>query len=685
MGDTYGVIVERRRDASRAVVRTARLLAGVAVLLALVAVALPLLSDLPYLRRLFESPEVVVAVAFSATGAYLVQQPRARALGWLLLGIGVLAGVYVASVSYTAWVLRGVETAPLPTDPGLLVMVAAWLTNWAWLPPWLIVSTVLPQVVPEGRPLSRRWSGLLWASILLGVLAVLDFATAPGPLGIYNGIDNPAAVSGLADVRSVVEAVLDPAVGVLVLLSLLSVVVRFVRADDTQRRQIGWVGYAVVMTVLVVSIGPSWAVNLGVLLVPAGLAVAAVRYRLYDLDLLVNRTLVVGLLLGGVAVAYVALVAWVGALVGTAQGAVPFLAAFAVALAFHPGRIRVQRAVDRLLYGRRGDPFGLLRDLDRTLREAESPRRALAAATELVREGLRLPVVAVTVPMPDGEEHRSRSGVAAVAAGEATAIPLQLHGEQVGTLTATPRSGTERLGKADLRVLEALAGPLASAAYALRLSGDLEQSRRVLLGAREEERRRLRRDLHDGLGPQLAGMVMALDAVRSTLGRGDTDRAVRLADRIAGQAVTAVDDVRRLVADLRPPVLDDLGLLGALRSSGPATVEGGPVVRVAAAGCLAELPAAVEVAAYRIAQEAMTNAVRHAGATAIDVHVHATPEAVTVRVCDDGAGIAGDARGGVGLGSMRERAEELGGWCTVGPSDDGRGTTVVAHLPRVAR
>jgi signal transduction histidine kinase len=283
--------------------------------------------------------------------------------------------------------------------------------------------------------------------------------------------------------------------------------------------------------------------------------------------------------------------------------------------------------------------------------------------------------------MPDGTEHRSESGTLDGRPGE---IPLELHGEQVGTLSVAPRPGRGAggLGEADLRVLTTLAGPLASAAYALRLSGDLEASRRALLDAREEERRRLRRDLHDGLGPQLAGVVMGVDAVRSTLQRGDHARAADLAETIAGQARTAVDDVRRLVSGLRPPVLDDLGLLGALRSSGPAAVEGGPRVTITADGCLSDLPAAVEVAAYRISQEALTNAVRHADATAVEVLLRADPAAVTVRVSDDGRGFSARARRGVGVASMRERAEELGGWCTVSGGADGRGTTVFAHLPR---
>ncbi len=678
----YGVKVQPVRALDRVAQWAARTLAVVAIGLASMAIALPLLSDLPYLRYLFESPEVVVAVTFSATGALLVHQPRGRTMGWLLLGTGIVSAAYVASVSYTAWVLDGVESAPLPPDAGSLALFTAWLTNWAWLPVWLVVSTVLPQLVPEGRPLSRAWWPLLGATVLFGALVVVEFATTPGPLGIFSGVENPLGASTFSTLRGGLVGALDPVLVVLLVLSALSVVVRFVRADGTERRQIGWCGYAVVLTVLVANFGPSWAVNLAVLFIPAGLAMATLRYRLYDLDFVVNRTVVTGVLLGGAALVYVALVAWVGALVGTSQGMVPLVAVFAIALAFHPARVRVQRAVDRLFHGRRGDPFGLLRDVDRTLREADSPRQAMAEAIRTVQEGLRLPGAAVVVPMPDGTEYRTESGALDTQLGD---IPLQLHGEQVGTLTVASRPARRDVGldQADLHVLTALAGPLASAAYALRLSGDLEASRRGLVDSREEERRRLRRDLHDGLGPQLAGVVMGADAVRLTLQRGDHELAADLAKNIADQARTAVDDVRRLVSGLRPPVLDDLGLLGALRSSGPATFHGGPQVSIRSEGCLTDLSAAVEVAAYRITQEALTNAVRHACASAVEVLLRAEPDAVTVRVSDNGRGIPAEATRGVGLASMCERAEELGGWCTVSGAAHGTGTTIIAHLPRI--
>ena len=677
---TYGEHVAVDRDRSRVALTAARLLAVAATGLAVLAVALPLAGGFDYLEQLVATPEVVVATSFSITGALLVAHPPARRMGWLLLGVGVTSAIYTSSLSWTAYALGGDESATLPAGADLAV-VTAWVASWAWLPSWLVVSTVLPQVVPHGRHLPGRfWRASLATAALLGTVGVVGIALTPGPTAFFPGVDNPLGVGALRPVVGVLQPVVALGTAGLVVVALVSVVVRVRRAGGDERRQVGWVGYAVVLTVLAIVVAPSGWGNIVVLLVPVGIAVASLRYRLYDLDLLVNRTIVAGLLLVGAAVLYLALVGWVGALVGTSEGAVPFVAAFALATAFHPARVRLQRLVDRLFHGLRGDPYALLQQVDRALREAAAPREALAAAAEAVRSGLRLRGVSVLVRLPDGSEVEEHAGAVAAAG---TSVPLELHGRQVGELrvvrgtrddvSAVPATG------ADARALQAVAGPLSSAAYAVRLAGALEESRTHLVQAREDERRRLRRDLHDGLGPLLAGVVMALDVVRSALARGDAQRAVELSGAAADQARSAVTDVRRLVADLRPPSLDDLGLVGALQALASTLAAGGPDVDVRAGGPVEDLPAAVEVAAYRIAAEAVTNAVRHAEADAVGVVLAAHDAGLEVEVRDDGGGLSDALVPGVGLASMRERAAELGGSCSV--ESTAAGVVVRAWLP----
>lgn len=680
----YGERVAADRDGSRVAVTAARLLAVVATGLAALAVALPLVGGLGYLEQLVRTPEVVVATSFSITGALLVAHPPARRMGWLLLAVGGASAVYTSALSWTAYALGGDESAALPPSADLAA-ATAWVASWAWLPSWLVVSTVLPQVVPHGRPLpARGWRWSLGFAAVLGVVGVVTIALTPGPFAFFSGIDNPLGLEAASPVVEVLQPAVQLGMAALLVVAVASVVVRVRRAGGVERRQVGWVGYTVALTVLTIVVVPSGWGNLVVLLVPAGIAVAALRYRLYDLDVLVNRTIVAVLLVAGAALLYIAVVGWVGALVGTSGGAVPFVAAFAIATVFHPARIRLQRLVDRLLHGLRGDPYALLQEVDRALREAATPREALAAGVDAVREGLRLRGVSVLVRMPDGSEVEERAGEAAPTTAS---VPLELHGRRVGELRITRASGRDapvadgpapQTG-ADARALQAVAGPLSSAAYAVRLSGALEGARTQLVQAREDERRRLRRDLHDGLGPLLAGVVMALDVVRSALARGDGDRAAELSGVAADQARSAVTDVRRLVADLRPPALDDLGLVGALEALVSSLTAGGPEVKVQAAGRLDVLPAAVEVAAYRIAAEALNNAVRHADASRVGLALSAGDAGLELHVHDDGRGLPAGLTPGVGLASMRERAAELGGWCTIEPTTDG--TSVRAWLP----
>jgi signal transduction histidine kinase len=214
----------------------------------------------------------------------------------------------------------------------------------------------------------------------------------------------------------------------------------------------------------------------------------------------------------------------------------------------------------------------------------------------------------------------------------------------------------------------------------VRLTADLQRSRERLVTAREEERRRLRRDLHDGVGPQLAALTLKIETARNLL--SDDPTADALLSDLAQRARAAVADVRRSVHALRPPTLDELGLVPALRETAAQYTHNDLRVSVEAPEKMPPLPAAVEVAAYRIAQEAITNVVRHAGARNCRTRFDLDEERGLLRleVTDDGRGIGDDRGTGIGLYSMRERAEELGGTCTVEPVPAG-GTRVLAQLP----
>nr|WP_232523643.1 sensor histidine kinase [Nocardioides sp. MAH-18] len=234
---------------------------------------------------------------------------------------------------------------------------------------------------------------------------------------------------------------------------------------------------------------------------------------------------------------------------------------------------------------------------------------------------------------------------------------------------------SSRLSRRDEELLGDLVRQAATAARTGRLAEELQESRERLVTAREEERRRIRRDLHDGLGPALSGVVFQLESARLLVDR-DPDAAKAQIGSTSKHVQGVVADVRRLVHDLRPPALDDRGLVGALRQQAE-QLSPAPAVE---AGDLGALPAAVEVAAYRIAGEAMTNVARHAAASTATVRLDVVDSALLVEIADDGVGIPADAQAGVGMVGLRERAAELGGRCEVTCPSTG-GTVVRAWLP----
>jgi signal transduction histidine kinase len=295
---------------------------------------------------------------------------------------------------------------------------------------------------------------------------------------------------------------------------------------------------------------------------------------------------------------------------------------------------------------------------------------------ETIAQALRLPHVAIELGHGDDLEPVAIYGRVE---GEPLAVPLVYQAEPIGRLLLGPRGPGEPFSPADRRLLGDLAGPVAMAASAVQLTTDLQRSRQRLVTALEEERRRLRRDLHDGLGPTLAGVTLEIGAAR------DPAAADALLARLQAETKAATAEIRRVVYGLRPPALDELGLVGAIREEANrfAAAEQADaaalVVSVQAPEDLDGLPAAVEVAAYRITLEALTNVARHAHARHCTIHLTVHDE-LEVAVTDDGSGLPADYHAGVGLTSLRERAAELGGTCTVASVATG-GTAVRANLP----
>ena len=413
-------------------------------------------------------------------------------------------------------------------------------------------------------------------------------------------------------------------------------------------------------------------------LLPVAIAVGVFRYKLLGIEVVIRRGLVYGLLTGLILAGYLLVAEVVGT--GTRFGSLSAVATAAViAVALAPLRERLQRGVDRLLYGERQDPVGAVSRVSRQLAGSDEPD-LLRSVLASVAAAVRAPGAAVTDP-----EGREIEAVGTQTPGPILA--LTVGARPVGALHVAARRPGERYTATDLRLLGLLAPQLAVAVYALDLADSLEAERDRVLDATRTERERLRRDLHDGLGPSLSGVRLGLVAASDALSARDTATTAELLDRLRIELVAALAEVRRIIDGLRPASLEDGGLVPALRRQLPAA--GVPADLVVTD--LAPVTTEVETAALRIAAEALTNVGKHAHASHVTVRVETTGGDLRLSVTDDGCGLtcpaSADADGhsdrtsaGIGLASMQHRAEAVGG--TLQISTDGHGTTIAACLPQ---
>ncbi|TDW21259.1 histidine kinase [Kribbella kalugense] len=631
----------------------------------------------------------LMGLTFGLCGAVIAWHRPANPIGWLFLADGIghattpLAGAMAQFLAD-----HGASIAAQRVF--MTIAVAAW--------PWSI-GLFLPLALllfPNGHLLSPRWRWAAIGIIVTSPLFVIEMvgsgdSITPGLPGGYLAIASYDALGPLWTVTELRNLVA-------ILLAIVCLTMRYRRADEAGRRQLLWLLLASVIVVLFVTpwafvAGTPILVLLAIPLVPIAVAVAIVRYQLLDIRLVISRALTWALLSLVAIGIYVALVTLLDSFIASQVGRSAAVTVF-VALIIAPVLPRLQKLVDRALYGDRHDPARV------ASRVGEQLSAGLPGVIAAIRSALRLPYAALMV---DGQV------IAMDGTPPMSVVPLELSygGEVVGTLDVGVRSGESTLSSADRSVLGLVAVPLAVAVHATRLSAELQSSREKLVSAREEERRRLRRDLHDGLGPTLTGVAFSADAVANLITNdaaraltpavsadgtpaptangsrapgadasaglsADASRAVELLTRLRADTRAAISDVRRLVDDLRPPALDELGLIGALRQRADQLsfrADGATIQVSVAANGLPTLPAALEVAAYRIATEALTNVVRHSRATTAVLALRCDGD-LEIEVSDDGPP-NGTWHPGVGLQAMRERAAELGGNFEAGPTPSG--------------
>jgi two-component system NarL family sensor kinase len=657
--------LDERRDAAGPSPVLARL-ACVAVGLAVVAAAAVVVA----LRVTNGGPEpegqnwwlvawLVVGLADAVTGVALLSRPRRRLLGTAFVVVGAAAALTAVSIQYggahpTAQ-LADTATWSRPLFAGMLAGVVPWLVRGG------------------GGRLVRAAETVAVAAVVTSTLV----AAAGGPRWLHDLAAWTVAASATgAAVRLAVmshharrdgDDPLPPWLVAGSVAAWLAVVPETVGHG-------GWVptDSDVVAALLVLATIP---------LLAGGAVVDAIRDTSSSSSPflgLSHRGLEWAVLATGVVGVYTALVAGLGRLLGGSGPTWLLVAATGViALALEPARQRVRRFVDRLVYGARDDPLTVVQRIVDHL-DAGAGEDLLPALVASLQSELRLDAVAIDLRVDGGWRGGASVGPPT---SHQRVVPLTHRGEVAGRLLIGWQDGSP-LRERDERILEQVAGPLSLAVGWVRLADDLRRSSVAIVSAREEERRRLRRDLHDGLGPSLTGVSLGLRTAVRQLGRAVDPAAVaptnQLLERVADEVDTAVAELKRIVRDLRPTALDQLGLVGAVAEF-TRGLDDTLQIHLALPAQPLELPAAVEVATYRIVTEAVTNVVRHARAASCWLTIAAGPS-VVIDVVDDGVGIGAGERRGVGLTAMHERAAELGGSVRLLPNRP-RGTRVHVMLP----
>lgn len=636
------------------------------------------------------SPTAQLGGILTGCGAVILSRRPGHRVGRVMVAFGLL---WAVDGLLESWYALG-TTAPYggPSDvlPG--TAFAYWFV--ARVGAFLLMGLPLVLLLyPTGHLISGRWrvvavitiiaSALLPVALVIMPAAVLELGVAspPVPDPDYLSVPFPPAVGFpvLVVTRFVTLAALLPA--------LALVVVRHRRADDAERRQLRWLLWAGVVCVLVAVVGislpasvfASGALFAAVVVTGVSVALGICAPERYDVDGLVADTVSWGAVAAVVVAVDLAVVAGISRFVGEGldQRDVTVTVLLLALLLYAPLRTVLWSRVRRMIMGRRGDRYQVVSGLAARLESSGTVVDQLPALVASVAESFRLPYVGVEVYRADGSrlvaEHGHRPEVL-------TELPLAYSDQAVGRLLLPGRGGLRTLlTRSDQALLLDVVRQAAIAVRLATLTSELQTSRERLVLAREEDRRRIRRDLHDGLGPVLGGVGLRLAAADHAVS-ADPERARALIATSRVDLQAAVTEVRRLVHGLRPPALDDLGLRAALEQQLHTVRAAGLEVSLEA-GDLTRLPAGVEVAAYRIVAEALTNVVRHAGARTAWVRLADDEDALVVEVGDDGRGISSDRTAGVGLLSLRERAAELGGHAVVSCPEAG-GTVVRAVLPR---
>lgn len=642
---------------------------GLALALAGTATAM-LLAARPHVEiQTATYADLVVGTTWTFAGAVIVQAQPRNACGWLLQAMAVLL-VYEV-VGLYAQLGAHVSDAPLPGQT-----VAAWIGTWGYT---VYMFAIPPMVLlfPRGRLPGPRWRAFAFSLPVSAVLLTIGSALTERAQPTFTDLPNPWALDGTAAGIALAVVVVSGFYSVLV----GTVVPTFALFRAEQREPTdgvpAWIllGGPISLLGLLGSLtltGVPWSKELFTLALlgpPIGIAVGIVRHRVYNVEFVLRRSLVLLVVIAVVGGAWLAIVLSLDAgLLGSRLGAVliGLLALAAVGV-----RAAVQMGVDRWFFPHLRGSAALAPRIAAAVERAEGPREALLDLVVATRAELRLPFVGFAgggVEVSDGERD-----------GDVEPLPARALGRQVGLVEVAPRPRSDGFTRDERALLAQVAAQAGMLCHAAGLVREVEDSRARVVLASAEERRRLRNDLHDGLGPSLAGIALQVDALAGRLARDGQDAAADDARAVRERIRATVADVRAVSHGLRPPILDQIGLAEALRQLVGDLGAGGSLHATAQVDELDGISAAAEVATYAIAAEAVANAVRHSAASMIRLDVERYDDRLLLQVSDNGRGMPARVQPGVGLTSMRQRAAEVGGRVDHRRADGG-GTVVTLAL-----
>jgi signal transduction histidine kinase len=659
--------------------------------LALAAVGLPV----PVYQG-WTAGSVIATPLLVLGGLICARKPKER-MGKILLALGLAGSVQLAAGEYATYSVLGRSGRLFATG------AAGWVSSVAQI--FLVVGlVVIILLFPAGRLLSHRWRPVAWAvgAGLLGGLANVAFG---GPTFNSNldFIRNPLYVAHPPGVLAALELVGLPLVALGIVGAIAQLVVRLRRSRGEEREQLKWFAYAGIMAPLItlaLSSGPlgNLAWTLGPLSLVAAVGIAVLKYRLYDIDVVINKTVVFGGLAAFITAVYVAIVVGIGAVIG--QGSKPnlglsILATAVVAVAFQPVRERVQRFANRLVYGVRATPYEVLSEFSSRMAGAYEGEDLLPRMTRILAEGTGARSAAVWLrvgewlkpeaawPMEDRPPESLRMHDGELPDLRVTlALPVHHRGELLGALSLTKPAG-ERLTPAEDKLARDLASGAGLVLRNVRLTEELleqlqelKASRQRIVTAQDQERRRLERNIHDGAQQQLVALAVKIRLARQ-LGAKDPGKANDLLEQTESDVSQALEDLRDLARGIYPPLLADQGLVAALK--GQARRSAIPVDVVADE--VGRYPQEAEAAVYFCCLEALQNVAKYAGASRAAVRLSDRDGHLTFEVSDDGVGFdVSSTSYGTGLQGMADRLRALGGDLEV-RSTPGNGTTILGQLP----